>query len=134
MAAFTPPAAAPLLWLQNPSAVELTADVEFHSFGIRGMSKLVGRIFGGRSSGVRLGAADGFARVELSAPRINRDRFLVRYRRVDAVHAGCDGGVRVDRCEARGDRGEDGEDTGRDGANAVRGDAARERRGGGLGV
>ena len=57
-----------LLWLQNPSAVELTADVEFHSFGMRGMSKLVGRIFGGRSSGVRLGAADGFARVELSAP------------------------------------------------------------------
>ena len=57
-----------LLWLQNPSAVELTADVEFHSFGMRGMSKLVGRIFGGRSFGVRLGAADGFARVELSAP------------------------------------------------------------------
>ena len=63
-----------LLWLQNPSAVELTADVEFHSFGMRGMSKLVGRIFGGRSSGVRLGAA------------LEKEREAIEDFRLEALH------------------------------------------------
>ena len=46
----------------NLSAVELTADVEFHVRHARGALVAAG----GRT--VRLGAADGFARVELSAP------------------------------------------------------------------
>jgi tripeptidyl-peptidase-2 len=50
-----------LSWLANPSRTSVTATVHFHSYGARGRAMAT-------SNTLRIGAADGFARLEVSAP------------------------------------------------------------------
>ena len=50
-----------LAWLSNPTPAAADVAVEWHSYGVRGRPMAA-------SSCLRIGAADGFARVEASAP------------------------------------------------------------------
>lgn len=50
-----------LSWLSNPAPAELTMNVEFHSYAMRGAAMASSRA-------LRIGAADTYARVEIGAP------------------------------------------------------------------
>ena len=52
-----------LSWLSNPSPVNMTAHVEYHSHSVRGAA-----LWTGSSRALRIGAAENFARLEVGAP------------------------------------------------------------------